>query len=89
MAGAYERQAKAFEGLQRSLAALADALERPLPALPRSTTRIAGAEGGVSLVTKQQVGRTPWQTAHVWLQREMHCACYLGGLGRMNFSLVA
>lgn len=54
MAAAYERQAKGFEALQRSLASLAESLERPLPALPAAATRIV-SEGGVHLVPKQQV----------------------------------
>ena len=54
LAAAHERQARAFEALQRACASLADTLERALPPLPASATRISG-EGGVSLVTRQQV----------------------------------
>ena len=55
MAAAYERQAKGFEALQRSLASLAECLERTLPPLPEAKTRIAASDGGVHLVPKAQV----------------------------------
>ncbi len=52
MAAAYEKQRRSFEALQKSLASLAESLEREMPALPETTTRFTG-EGGVSLVTRQ------------------------------------
>lgn len=52
MAAAYEKQHRSFEALQKSLASLAESLEREVPALPETTTRFTG-EGGVSLVTRQ------------------------------------
>lgn len=52
MAAAYEKQHKSFEALQKSLASLAESLERDMPALPETTTRFTG-EGTVSLVTRQ------------------------------------
>ncbi|BDA48017.1 Regulator of nonsense transcripts 2 [Coccomyxa sp. Obi] len=53
MAAAYEKQHRSFEVLQKSLASLAESLEREVPALPETTTRITG-EGGISLVTRQE-----------------------------------
>ncbi|CAL8462985.1 g2519 [Coccomyxa elongata] len=53
MAAAYEKQHRSFEALQKSLASLAESLEREMPALPETTTRFTG-EGGVSLVTRQE-----------------------------------
>ncbi len=52
MAAAYEKQHKSFEALQRSLASLAESLERDMPALPETTTRFTG-EGSVSVITRQ------------------------------------
>lgn len=52
MAAAYEKQHKAYEALHRSVASLAESLERQLPDLPETTTRVA-ADGRVSLVTRQ------------------------------------
>jgi hypothetical protein len=52
MAAAYEKQHRSFEALQRSLASLAESLERKVPALPETTTRFTG-EGSVSIVTRQ------------------------------------
>ena len=52
MAAAYEKQRKGFESLQRLVASLADSLNRQLPQLQETTTRLA-PEGGVSLITKQ------------------------------------
>lgn len=49
-AAAYERQRRAFEALQRSAAALAEALDQPLPALPESDVTRTRAAGGVTLV---------------------------------------
>eukprot|EP00887_Chlorella_sp_A99_P007640 scaffold20.g7640.t1 len=42
MAAAYEAQRKGFEGLQRTAATLGEVLDRPLPELADTTTRIAG-----------------------------------------------
>ncbi|KAK9907680.1 hypothetical protein WJX75_008040 [Coccomyxa subellipsoidea] len=53
MAAAYEKQHRSFEALQRSLASLAESLERKVPALPETTTRFTG-EGSVSIVTRQE-----------------------------------
>jgi hypothetical protein len=53
MAAAYEKQHKAFEALQRSVASLAESLELQLPHLPETTTRMAGDAGAVSLVSRQ------------------------------------
>ena len=58
MASAYEKQRKGFESLQRLVALLADSLNRPLPQLQETTTRLT-SEGGVTLITKQ-VNTSPW-----------------------------
>ena len=52
MAAAYEKQRKGFESLQRLVASLADSLNRPLPQLQETTTRLT-SEGGVTLISKQ------------------------------------
>ena len=49
-AAAYERQRRTFEALQRSAATLAEALERPLPALPDSDVTRLRAGGGVTII---------------------------------------
>ena len=57
MAAAYEAQRKGFEGLQRTTAALAEVLDRQLPELVDSTTRIAAsaaAEAGAASKEAEQ-----------------------------------
>lgn len=68
MAAAYEKQHRSFEALQRSLASLAKSLEREVPALPETTTRLTG-EGSVSIVTRQvrlQLLHLTWTKAKAW-----------------------
>ena len=43
---------RAFQSLQRLVASLADSLNRPLPQLQETTTRLT-SEGGVTLISKQ------------------------------------
>lgn len=50
MAAAYEAQRRSFEGLQRNTAALAEALDRKLPKLRETVTRMAAGPAGVSAV---------------------------------------
>ena len=61
MAAAYEAQRRAFEGLQRNAAALAEAIDRRLPELSEAVTRLAAAAGssgatGAQEEAVQQVG---------------------------------
>ncbi|KAL4452134.1 hypothetical protein ABPG75_007796 [Micractinium tetrahymenae] len=54
MAAAYEAQRKGFEGLQRTAAALAEVLDRPLPELKQAVTRMAAAEEPGAAAGEQQ-----------------------------------
>ena len=51
MSTAYERQRKSYEALQRTVASLADTLEKAMPDLaePSSVTRTR--DGGITIVT--------------------------------------
>lgn len=62
MAAAYEAQRRAFEALQRSAAALAEALDRKLPELSEGVTRMeagaaAAAAPGAAEEQALQVGK--------------------------------
>ena len=52
MAEAFEAQRQAVDGLQRPLAALAEQLEAPLPALPESTAQLTSGSGISVIVPK-------------------------------------
>lgn len=52
MAEAFEAQRQAVDGLQRPLAALAEQLEAPLPALPESAAQLTSGSGISVIVPK-------------------------------------
>ncbi len=68
MAAAYEKQHRSFEALQKSLASLAESLEREVPALPETTTRFTG-EGAISLVTRQVCSLPSDKIFYLWGQK--------------------
>ena len=65
-AAAYERQRRTFEALQRSAATLAEALERPLPALPDSDVTRLRAGGGVTIVATRVRSYCLSSAYHAW-----------------------
>ncbi len=53
MAAAFERRQRAFEALQRSVASLAESLEKPMPTLEaeRQPDNTGAEDGGITVLT--------------------------------------
>lgn len=51
MSTAYERQRKSYETLQRTVASLADTLERAMPDLPEPSSVTRTRDGGITILT--------------------------------------
>ncbi len=51
MSAAYEKQRKAYETLQRSVASLADTLEKEMPDLPEPSSVTRTRDGGIVVLT--------------------------------------
>ena len=69
MSSAYEKQRKSYEGLQRTVASLADTLEKAMPDLPEPSSVTRTGDGCITILT----GRVSWQAQayilHESLQR--------------------
>ena len=51
MSSAYERQRKSYEALQRTVASLADTLEKAMPDLPEPSSVTRTRDGGITVLT--------------------------------------
>lgn len=69
MSSAYEKQRKFYEALQRTVASLADTLEKAMPDLPEPSSVTRTGDGCITILT----GRVSWQaqahTLHESLQQ--------------------
>lgn len=58
MSSAYEKQRKSYEALQRTVASLADTLEKAMPDLPEPSSVTRTGDGCITVLT----GRVSWQS---------------------------
>ena len=67
MSSAYEKQRKSYEALQRTVASLADTLEKAMPDLPEPSSVTRTGDGCITVLT----GRVRFASGH----RQMHTPC--------------
>jgi hypothetical protein len=65
VAEAFEAQRQAVDGLQRPLAALAEQLDAPLPALPESAAQLTATSGISVIVPKVLLLRQEHSNSHI------------------------